>query len=111
MRTDDVHSLVRNFSLRALWRGSDTQVKKALGKRLRAAREAAGFKHANDFARVLGREEHTYRSWERGQYMPDIPTLTRICQLLNVEPNYLLPLALKKKSDTPNPQSSHNRAA
>ena len=75
----------------------DDQVKKALGKRLRVARKAAGFEHANQFARALGEEDHTYRSWERGEHMPDVPTLTRICQLLNRDPNYFLPLALRKK--------------
>lgn len=87
----------------------ETQVKKALGKRLKAAREAAGFKHANDFAQTLGQEGHTYRSWERGQYAPDLPTLTRICQLLNVEPNDLLPLAVKRRQDPS--KGSHDRAA
>jgi transcriptional regulator with XRE-family HTH domain len=71
-------------------------VKKALAKRLKQARKDAGFRFANDFARALGKEEHTYRAWERGEHMPDVATLTRICKLLNIEPNDLLPLALKK---------------
>ena len=72
-------------------------MKKALAKRLKQARIDAGFRHANQFARALSVEEHTYRTWERGEYMPDLYTLTRICSLLKVEPNDLLPLALIKK--------------
>lgn len=71
-------------------------VKKALAKRLKRARKEAGFRFANDFARALGKEEHTYRAWERGEHMPDVATLTRICKLLNVEPNDMMPLALKR---------------
>ena len=74
----------------------EDQVKKALAKRLKLARKEAGFRFVNEFSRVLNIEEHTYRSWERGTHMPDVYTLTRICKLLNVEPNDLLPLAIKK---------------
>jgi len=72
-------------------------VKKAFSKRLREARSAAGYEHANQFARVLGVEVPRYRTWERGEHLPDISTFTRICQLLNREPNDMLPHALKKK--------------
>lgn len=72
-------------------------VKKAFSKRLRDARVAAGYEHANQFARALNVEVPRYRTWERGEHLPDLPTLTRICQLLDLEPNDLLPLALKKK--------------
>lgn len=71
-------------------------VKKALAKRLKQARKEAGFRFANEFARALGEEEHTYRAWERGEHAPDVATLTRICKLLHVEPNDLLPLGTKR---------------
>jgi transcriptional regulator with XRE-family HTH domain len=74
----------------------EDQVKKALAKRLKKARKDAGFRFAREFAVALNLAEHTYRSWERGEHMPDLTTLTRICKLLNVEPNDLLPLAIKK---------------
>jgi len=74
----------------------ETLVKKALAKRLKQARQDAGYRYANEFARALGTEEHTYRSWERGEHMPDMANFTRICKLLSVEPNDLLPLALKR---------------
>ena len=74
----------------------ETKVKKEFGKRLKRARIEAAFEHAKDVSDALGVDAPTYRSWERGQYMPTIPMLTRICQLLNVEPNDLMPMALKR---------------
>lgn len=85
-------------------------VKNALSKRLKQARKDAGYKHANEFSKLLNVEDHTYRAWERGQHMPDVTTLTRICKLLNVEPNDLLPHALKKARD-PQKNASQTRAA
>lgn len=95
----DVHKPAGKAELPAMERLED-QVKKALAKRLKLARKEAGFRFANEFSRVLNIEEHTYRSWERGTHMPDVYTLTRICKLLNVEPNDLLPLAIKKRSSS-----------
>ena len=69
------------------------QVMNEFAKRLKTARAKAGYRHAKDFAEALGTEPHTYRYWERGQSAPDLTTLTRICLLLNVDANYLLPLA------------------
>lgn len=92
-----VRSKSGKFKLLDMERLEDA-VKKAFSRRLKAARKERGYKHANAFARALGVEVPTYRAWERGQYLPDIPTLTRICQLLDLEPNDLLPLALKSKS-------------
>lgn len=71
-------------------------VMKAFGSALRAAREAAGYRYAKDFADVLSVPDHRYRAWERGEYTPNLMTLTRMCRLLDVEPNTLLPLALKR---------------
>ena len=69
--------------------------------RLKAARLRAGYAHAKDFADALGVEAPTYRYWERGQAQPDLTTLSRICVLLDVEPNDLLPHALRRgKADT-----------
>ncbi len=88
----------------------DEQVKKALAKRLKKARKDAGFRFAKEFADALQVAEHTYRTYERGEHMPDLTTLTRICKLLNVEPNEMLPLALrkepKKQSDSSDPRAA-----
>lgn len=66
---------------------------KTFAKRLKSARAEAGYKSAQQFAGVLGIEPHTYRHWERAESEPDFETLTRICELLRITPNELLPLA------------------
>lgn len=66
---------------------------KAFGKQLRKARESAGYTSAQAFAHVLGQAPHTYRHWERGEAEPDFKNLTRICELLQVSPNDLIPHA------------------
>ena len=77
---------------------------KTFGQRLKAAREAAGFDSAQRFAGVLNLEPHTYRKYERGASEPPFETLTRICELLDITPNHLLPLAAqggRKRKPTP----------
>jgi transcriptional regulator with XRE-family HTH domain len=76
-------------------------VKKEFGDLLKAARERKGYRSAVAFAEVLGVEPPRYRYWERGQAMPDIPTFAHICLLLDVEPNDLLPRAIRSKPTTP----------
>lgn len=80
---------------------------KAFAKRLRAARKEAGYDSAERFAHALGVEPHTYRHWERAESQPNLTILTRMCQLLNVTPNELLPLA----SQAGGRGSSENRSA
>lgn len=110
VRLSDVHALERAGRLRPMERFEE-QVKKALAKRLKQARKAAGFRFAVDFSTALHVEEHTYRSWERGEHLPDIPTLSRICKLLDVEPNHLMPLALKRKNASSKSVTSESEAA
>lgn len=69
---------------------------KTFSARLRAAREAAGFDSAQQFAAVLGLEPHTYRKYERGHSEPNFEVLMRICDLLNVDASYLLPRRLSR---------------
>lgn len=76
----------------------EEKVKRDFARRLKEARLAAGYKFANQFAQAMGEEEHTYRAWERGQYLPDIPKMARLCQLLALEPNELVPLAVAKRA-------------
>ena len=73
------------------------EVMSAFAKRLKHARESAGFEHAKEFAEALGVEENRYRHWERGSAQPDLAMLTRITRLLKIEPNELLPMAYRKK--------------
>jgi len=67
--------------------------------RLRDARVAKGYKSAAKFAHAIGREEHTYRHYERGESEPDYETLERICHLLEITPNDLLPGAAERGSN------------
>lgn len=89
----------------------EDKVKRDFAKRLKEARLAAGYKHAAQFAQAMGEEEHTYRGWERGQYLPDIPKMARLCQLLALEPNELVPLAVQKRGNPQRNPSSGRSAA
>ena len=83
----------------------EAKVMKIFSDRLRAAREAAGFEEAEDFANALGVTGARYRQWERGNARPNLVLLTRVCQLLDVDPNYLLPLAVRKKPKKSDPSA------
>lgn len=67
------------------------QIMKTFGARLRTAREAKGYPSAQRFAGVLGVEPHTYRKYERGDAEPNFDVFMRICELLDVTADYLLP--------------------
>lgn len=71
-------------------------MKRNFAKRLKEARLEAGYR-ATQFAQAMGEEEHTYRAWERGQYLPKHGRMARLCRLLGLEPNELVPLACAKK--------------
>lgn len=83
-------------------------IMRTFGQRLREARENAGYKSAQQFAGVLDLEPHTYRKYERGQAEPNFDTLTRMCELLGITPNHLLPLAasMMKRDDGSGSQAS-----
>lgn len=108
--TDYVRISASNCKLLAMERFED-KVKRDFAKRLKEARLEAGYKHATQFAQAMGEEEHTYRAWERGQYLPDIPKMARLCQLLGLEPNELVPLAVQKKGTTAKASGSGRSAA
>lgn len=85
---------------------------KTFGRRLRTARRAAGFTSAQKFAGLLGKEPHTYRHYERGEAEPDFDTLTRMCELLKVSPNDLLPQAAQAGNNShPRSPGSEGSAA
>lgn len=81
------------------------KVMQIFGERLKAARIEAGFASAEDFARVLGIEGARYRYWERGEIDPGISMMCRICQALDVDANYMLPLSVRRRlaGDDPKP--------
>lgn len=72
-----------------------TKIMKTFGDRLKEAREAK-FASAQEFAGILGAGPHAYRKYERGDAEPNYDMLTRICQLLGITPNDLLPMASQK---------------
>lgn len=69
------------------------------GRTLKRARLGAGYSSAQSFAHLLGLEPPTYRKYERGTSEPNFETLTRICALLKITPNELLPDAAKAGSE------------
>jgi transcriptional regulator with XRE-family HTH domain len=74
-------------------------IRREFGRRLKAAREAAGFDSAELFAFAFGVEPHTYRHWERGDHEPDLTTLQRLCLILHVSANDLLPVDERSEGD------------
>lgn len=51
---------------------------KQFGDRLRAARRAAGYEEAQEFAEAIGIFPGTYRRYERGETFPTLETLAEI---------------------------------
>ncbi len=82
------------------------QIMRIFSQRLKDARVNARYESAAKFAAVLGMEPHTYRKYERGHSEPNLETLTRICELLEITPNHLLPLAAGEKKQAPNDANS-----
>ena len=65
-------------------------------RQLKTARQDAGYKSAQLFAFAFGVEPHTYRGWERGEHAPDLKTLQRLCLVLAVSANDLLPVQCRE---------------
>lgn len=82
---------------------------KTFAQRLKQAREAK-YDSASRFAGVLGLDAHAYRKYERGDSEPNYDTLTRICELLDITPNDLFPLASTPPKRTP-PESQEKQPA
>ena len=89
--------------------GRYTLIMKTFADRLREARQKSEYTSAAQFANVLGIEPHAYRKYERGQSEPNFDTLTRICELLDLTPNQLLPHAANKRRK--GGSDPHNAAA
>jgi len=70
---------------------------KTFADRLARARINSGYKSAQSFAHSLGVEPHAYRKYERGESEPNFETFTRICELLQLTPNELLPHAASRR--------------
>lgn len=74
-------------------------IMKTFGARLKKARQAK-YDSAAKFAHAIGKEEHTYRHYERGESEPDFETLERICNLLEITPNDLMPGAVSRRRNS-----------
>lgn len=61
-----------------------------IGKRLRVARKAAGFKTAKSFALKYGIAAVTYSQHETGKRSLGIDVLIKYCNILNVKSNWLI---------------------
>jgi DNA-binding XRE family transcriptional regulator len=68
----------------------NTTAKPRWAMRLERAREAAGYRHAVDFARHMGLSQQRYAHYEAGKREPDYALLVEMCQALKVTPNYIL---------------------
>lgn len=68
------------------------QIMRTFAKRLKRAREQAGYASAQRLASTLGIEPHAYRKYERGEAEPNFETLVRICETLRIETSFLLPV-------------------
>lgn len=62
-----------------------------LGKKIRDAREDMDFLQT-DMARLIPMNQSNYSKIERGAQEPSIEQLRRICQILQLDPRYLLEL-------------------
>lgn len=68
------------------------------GRRLRAARIAAAYEDATEFAKHLRIEPHTYRKYERGDSMPPLDRLFDIASASASSLDWLL-LGRKSKRE------------
>lgn len=66
---------------------------KLFGRRVRAAREAAGYASQEELARTLGVSVFTVSRWERGESKPDFDGLHRLADALRVSAASLLEVA------------------
>lgn len=70
-----------------------------VGEKIRNAREDMGFMQT-DMARLIPMNQSNYSKIERGVQEPSMEQLRRICQILKLDPRYLLDI---QDSDTIDP--------
>lgn len=66
------------------------EFKREISVKIAGARMLAGYRYARDFSKEIGIEEGTYQRWERGETMPSIEELLKICDLCGLTPNDIL---------------------
>lgn len=60
------------------------------GIRMRAARISAGYESAEQFAKDVGTEPHTYRKYERGEAFPPLDSLIEISRFTDKSLDFLI---------------------
>jgi len=66
------------------------ELAEAFGKRLKRLRGELGWSSATDFSEIIGLEAQAYRKYERGESIPKLESLKRICECLSTTSDYLL---------------------
>jgi transcriptional regulator with XRE-family HTH domain len=66
-----------------------TKYKQELAERLKAARLMAGYDTQQAFAKALGVEWERYRKWESGRTPVPHQYVPLVCELLDIDPNFL----------------------
>lgn len=66
---------------------------------LQKLRKQAGFKNRDDFAKILGVNKYTYRSWETGAAMMSLEQAYNCCKALGCTLNDLVGMGERKVSD------------
>ncbi len=61
----------------------------SLANNLKNARIKKGLKQ-DDLAKMIGKSKNVISNWERGDNKPDADTLFRLCDILDVDANYLI---------------------
>jgi transcriptional regulator with XRE-family HTH domain len=61
-----------------------------IGKRIREAREGAGYKSAQSFSQALDVGYRTIQRWESGQITPSVEKLMRVGLLTGTSVDYLM---------------------
>lgn len=67
---------------------SPVQFNKDIAARLKAARIAAGYENAREFATLLGVEYERYKKWESGRTPIQHEYIPRACELTGKDANY-----------------------
>ena len=70
------------------------------GEKIRAAREDADILQS-DMARLIPMNQSNYSKIERGIQEPSLQQLRRICQILRLDPRYLLDLDAYEQAPAP----------
>lgn len=79
------------------------RIMELFAERLRRYREREGFTSMEQFARAIGIEGPAYRRYERGEVAPSFETLERICTVLKITPNDLLPVGRQPRKPPKKP--------